>query len=69
MQITDVKRIKEELREKYKAIRSKMDLSEKVYMDAKIHFEVLSLKEKMRFSDVFTYVSKHIEVDTIPIIK
>lgn len=65
----DIRSKKQEIRLKYKYLRSFIPPQKKFEMDAQIHVRLLSFHEYVKCSTMFTYVSKKSEVDTINIIK
>ena len=69
MVLNDIRLVKENLRSRYKDKRAALNFKKKLDMDVKIHSKLLSLREYLECSTVFTYVSKNIEVNTLPIIE
>ncbi|MBQ3069815.1 MAG: 5-formyltetrahydrofolate cyclo-ligase [Clostridia bacterium] len=69
MQITDIRPIKQELREKYKAARRAMEPSVKAEKDRRIASSVRRLWQYDKHDTLLCYVSTAIEVDTRQIIE
>ncbi len=69
MQVTDIRPIKQELRERYKARRRAMPEREKAAKDRRIAENVRRLWQYEKCNTVFCYVSTAIEVDTHEIIR
>lgn len=69
MPVNDIRKVKADLRSLYK--KKRMQLPEKIKnsMDSSILNRVTALKQYKSSKQVFTYVSKDIEVDTIEFIK
>ena len=69
MPITDIRPIKTELREKYRAIRTEMTPEYKGQLDREIARQVRRLWQYQRTNTLLIYVSTPIEVDTREIIR
>ena len=65
----DIRVVKKELRDQFKALRRGMDPAEKAAKDARILQKVLALPEYQSAKLVLTYVSTAIEVDTTELIR
>lgn len=68
MYVKDIRVVKNNLRNKYKALRRNMPPTRKHQMDVEIQSRLLSLRQYHQNDILFTYVSKDIEVDTMAII-
>lgn len=68
MYVKDIRIVKTDLRNKYKKIRSELDLQKKAGMDAEMQSRLLSLHQYAQNSVLLTYLSKSIEVDTFSIV-
>lgn len=68
MYVKDIRVVKNNLRNKYKAVRRNMPPAQKHRMDVEIQSRLLSLRQYHQNDLLFTYVSKDIEVDTLAII-
>lgn len=69
MCVNDLKTAKEDLREKYKAVRKGIPSQRRREMDADIQSRLLSLNQYSRQEWILTYVSKDdLEVDTVALI-
>ncbi len=69
MQIRDLKKAKNTLREKYRAVRSGFSPEQKLQYDRAILAKLVSLYQYKNARTVLTYVSKDIEVDTLMLIE
>lgn len=69
MYIKDIRVLKSDLRARYKRLRKELNPSQKRRMDEAIQEQFWSLKQYSRCSVLFVYVSKDIEVNTLPIIE
>lgn len=68
MYIKNIKELKKNLRARYRRYREKMNVEQKIRLDASIQCRLLTLEEYTRADTIFIYVSKPIEVDTLAII-
>ena len=68
MYIKNIKELKKNLRARYRRYREKMNVEQKIRLDASIRCRLLTLEEYTRADTIFIYVSKPIEVDTLAII-
>ncbi len=69
MYVKDIRAVKSDLRTRYKLVRQRMDPAQKSRMDEAIQRRFWSLRQYDRCSILFLYVSKPIEVNTLPIIE
>ena len=69
MRKVDIRAYKNSLRDKAKAMRRGMDPEEKAQMDRQITDRICSLYQYREAQTLLCYVSKPIEVDTIPLIQ
>lgn len=69
MRKVDIRAYKNSLRDKAKAMRRGMDPEEKAQMDRQIIDRICSLYQYREAQTLLCYVSKPIEVDTIPLIQ
>lgn len=69
MRKVDIRAYKNSLRDKAKAMRRGMDPEEKAEMDRQIIDRICSLYQYREAQLLLCYVSKPIEVDTIPLIR
>lgn len=65
----DIRKLKQELRQKSLSYRRELSPETKATYDAAILEKVISLPEFLRADSVFTYVSKPIEADTFGILR
>ena len=69
MRKVDIRAYKNSLRDKAKAMRRSMDPEEKAQIDRQITDRICSLYQYREARTLLCYVSKPIEVDTIPLIR
>lgn len=69
MEKIDIRKVKNDLRDKFKYIRSNMPYNEKSEKDSAIFNNIISINEFKNSNIVLSFVSTPIEVDTINFIK
>lgn len=66
--IKDIRKLKTQLRNKYKNIRNNLDSSKKAVIDKEIFEKIISLECYKKCEMIITFVSTSIEVDTLELI-
>ncbi len=69
MSVSDIRLIKNKIREKSKKFRQQLDSDTKNQLDGMIYEKIIALKPYRACEIILTYVSTSIEVDTLELIK